>query len=169
MIKRTTAPLFSILRLHTSESWGTMGQLFAPSGDLLAYTLEDPVRPPGVKMPGKTAIPAGIYDLDITYSNRFKVPMPLIKDVPGFEGIRIHTGNTMFDTEGCPLVGSRFNTETRKLEGSRLAYEGKVFPAIRYALDRAGGASIRVFDGWGGDEVPENLFAQSRNAVTETR
>lgn len=154
----TLKPMFSILRLLTDESWGTMGQLIAPNGDLLAYTLEDPVRPPGVKIPGKTAIPAGIYDLSITFSNRFQVDMPLISGVPGFVGIRIHTGNSHHDTEGCPLVGTKFNTATRRLEGSKIAYEGKVFPAIRYALDRAGAASIRVFDGWGQAELRGNAF-----------
>lgn len=57
------------------------------------------------KVQGKTAIPAGSYDIDITFSNRFKRFLPLLLKVPGFEGIRIHPGNKSEDTEGCLLPG----------------------------------------------------------------
>jgi len=57
------------------------------------------------KVYGKTAIPYGIYTIDLTYSNRFKKILPLLEDVNGFEGIRIHPGNTAVDTHGCLLVG----------------------------------------------------------------
>lgn len=70
-----------------------------------AFVLEDVVRAPGVKIPGQTAIPAGRYRLTITPSQRFKEDLPLLLDVPGFEGIRIHAGNAHTDTEGCLLVG----------------------------------------------------------------
>lgn len=57
------------------------------------------------KVYGKTAIPTGEYLVTITYSNRFKKLMPLINNVPGFSGIRIHVGNTDKDSDGCILVG----------------------------------------------------------------
>ena len=54
---------------------------------------------------GQTAIPRGSYECVYTYSKRFKKMLPLLKDVPGFDGIRIHSGNSAKDTEGCILVG----------------------------------------------------------------
>ena len=74
-------------------------------GRFECFTLEDAVRAPCVKIAGETAIPAGRYQLVITPSARFKEDLPLLVDVPGFEGIRLHAGNTHDDTEGCLLVG----------------------------------------------------------------
>ena len=57
------------------------------------------------KVKGQTAIPTGHYVINITYSPKYKRMMPLLLDVKGFSGIRIHSGNTAKDTEGCLLVG----------------------------------------------------------------
>ena len=59
-----------------------------------------------LKIKGKTAIPAGSYQVIITWSNRFKRNLPLVKNVPGYDGIRIHPGNTSNDTDGCLLLGT---------------------------------------------------------------
>ena len=56
---------------------------------------------------GKGAIPCGRYEVRVTYSPRFKTMLPLVMDVPGRKGIRIHAGNTPKDTSGCILVGER--------------------------------------------------------------
>ena len=74
------------------------------------YTVEDTDRRMEddltVKVNGKTAIPRGRYELVLSMSNRFKKILPEILNVPGFAGIRIHSGNSSVDTEGCIILGS---------------------------------------------------------------
>jgi hypothetical protein len=82
----------------------TIGRLwYAQPGP---FTLEDAVHG-GPKIPGETAIPEGRYRIVVTKSQRFGRMLPLLLDVPGFEGIRIHTGNTHAETSGCLLVGQK--------------------------------------------------------------
>jgi hypothetical protein len=83
----------------------TIGKMYI-DGVYHCFTLEDKVRPAGEKVNGQTAIPYGSYPVIIDHSNRFNRDLPHVLNVPGFEGIRIHTGNTDADTEGCILVGS---------------------------------------------------------------
>lgn len=110
-------------------------------GDFECWTLEDVVRAPGVKVKGATAIPAGTYRVDITWSNRFQQPMPLLLSVPMFEGIRIHPGNTQADTEGCILVG--LDRLARSIGRSRKAYAA-LFAKLREAKARARSITIEV-------------------------
>lgn len=73
------------------------------------------------KVFGKTAIPKGTYDVVISFSNRFKTYLPLLINVNGYEGVRIHSGNTAEDTEGCLLPG---NARTKdKVLDSRNAFK----------------------------------------------
>lgn len=79
----------------------TIGKMYI-DGIYECYTLEREVFPHS----RKPAIPAGTYEVVIDDSTRFKRPMPHILNVPGYEGIRIHKGNTDADTEGCILLGT---------------------------------------------------------------
>ena len=72
------------------------------------------------KIKGQTAIPTGVYNVYITWSPKYKKPMPLIENVKGYSGIRIHSGNTAKDTEGCLIVGK--NKEVGKVLESRVTY-----------------------------------------------
>lgn len=81
-----------------------MGALFI-GGSKFCDTLEDPPRE--AKVPTKTGIPYGRYQVTVTWSNRFQKRMPLVMNVPEFEGVRIHGGRDENDTEGCVLVGYR--------------------------------------------------------------
>jgi hypothetical protein len=84
-------------------SFSTGGKLYI-NGNFFCYTLEDIVRPPLVKIRDMTAIPAGYYNIKITMSEHFKRETAELLNVPLFEGIRMHGGNTSQDTEGCVLV-----------------------------------------------------------------
>lgn len=81
----------------------TLGYLLK-DGVHFCYTLENPVRDPGIKVDGKTAIPAGVYRLGVNYSAKFKREMNTVLDVPNFTGIRLHGGNDVSETDGCPLI-----------------------------------------------------------------
>lgn len=53
----------------------------------------------------KGCIPAGVYKMAMSWSPKFQKMLPILFDVPNFEGIRIHQGNTYKDTQGCILLG----------------------------------------------------------------
>ncbi len=100
---------------NTDLDRNIIGDLFV-DGVFFCHTLEDEKRADGLKVYGETAIPSGIYNVKLTMSNRFKRLMPLLLDVEGFSGVRIHGGNTSKDTHGCPLVA--FNTDYKKIWGT---------------------------------------------------
>ena len=95
------------LKRNPPSPKATLGSFFV-DGKMLCFTLEDVDRfleTGGQKVPKQTAIPRGRFRIVIDMSNRFQRPMPHILNVPQFEGVRIHTGMTSEDTEGCIIVG----------------------------------------------------------------
>jgi hypothetical protein len=102
------------LKRIARRSTYTIGKLFI-DGVLFSETLEDRDRdynhdgditdPGEEKVYAQTAIPSGTYTVILNWSNRFQRIMPLLLNVPGFEGIRIHNGTTSANTAGCILVG----------------------------------------------------------------
>lgn len=118
----------TIKRLHKTNT-STIGELLI-DGVFECYTLEDVERE--VKVKSETAIPKGTYKVIINQSNRFKRLLPLLLDVPNFEGVRIHSGNSNHDTEGCILVGQ---TRGKDYIGkSRKAFD-KLFKKMQAAKD----------------------------------
>ena len=103
-----------VQRTRLTEEY-TTSQLYI-DGNYFCFTLEDKVREvPGQpvdkwKVPGGTAIPTGFYGVTFENSPRFGPQTLTINKVPGFTGVRIHTGNTAADTEGCLIVGYRVNS-----------------------------------------------------------
>lgn len=95
--------LFLTLVRTEARTDRTLGQLLV-NGEHFCHVLEDTLRPRGVKVAGVTAIPAGLYRVKITHSQRFGREMPLVLGVPGFDGIRLHGGNGPENTRGCPLI-----------------------------------------------------------------
>ena len=109
-----------------SKDGCTLGVLFI-DGAFECFTLEDVVREvtgqpvSAWKVKGDTAIPAGRYRVVRTRSPRFGKILPLLEQVPGFEGIRIHAGNRSADTEGCVLPGR--SRGVGMVLDSRIAFE----------------------------------------------
>ena len=94
----------------------TIGRMYI-NGVYLCDTLE---LPENIAL-GKPCIPRGTYAVHLTMSSRFHRILPQLMNVPGYEGIRIHPGNTVKDTKGCILVG--WNLEKGRLNDSRVDME----------------------------------------------
>jgi hypothetical protein len=85
------------------------------------------------KIKTRTAIPSGRYEIVISFSNRFQKMLPLLLNVPAYEGIRIHPGNTDAHTEGCLLPGK---TKSPDFVGSSKAAFTALFDKIKAAIQR---------------------------------
>lgn len=124
----------------------TIGK-FSISNNYFCDTLEDYDRDidhdgklDSPKVYGKTCIPRGRYEVEMRMSPHFGRMLPHIIDVPGFEGILIHSGNDADDTLGCVLVGkntvkgglttSRVTSDTLNIKITEGLKLGKVFITI---------------------------------------
>jgi len=114
---------FFLKRKHGTKGF-TIGPLSTKEGGYICYILEDEERP--IKIQNKTAIPCGRYQIIINHSTRFNRLLPLLLDVPGYTGIRIHNGRpvtTAADTSGCLLPGADPNYKKGTLVRSDYIFE----------------------------------------------
>lgn len=132
--------LIEVKRLYKKADY-TIGKMYI-DGEYFCDTLEDTDRSLAqgmslselkeMKEYGKTAIPTGEYELKVTFSNRFQKHLPQLMNVPAFSGIRIHSGNTHADTEGCILLGK--NKAKGKVLDSRKTMN-ELMRILEYRLD----------------------------------
>ena len=111
----------------------TIGELYI-EGEMECNTLEDTDRflenQENEKVPKESAIPRGNYKVIIDKSTRFKRDMPHLLNVPRFEGVRIHKGNTEEDTEGCILVGEYVADNMKSVVNSEIAFKRLFFKMV---------------------------------------
>jgi hypothetical protein len=143
----------------SSGPYDTLGILFDTTmlRRFLCFTLEDAARAQKVKR--ETRIPAGTYEVTLRreggtheqYSRRFydmHKGMLWIRNVPEFEYILIHIGNTDTDTEGCLLVGDGLyeNIDGKgSLMNSAAAYR-RIYPSIAAVLEKGEKVEIKYID-----------------------
>ena len=122
------------MKLTLRRKWftekSTIGELYIEE-DYECFTLEDCVRQEGEKVYGETAIPWGRYRVCIDWSNHFKRFMPHILLVPNFEGVRIHSGNSPADTDGCICLG---NTRFKDWIGESVRAYGHFIKQLEHAI-----------------------------------
>lgn len=126
-------------RRHKKADY-TIGKLFV-NNEYFCDTCEDTDRGlyqgmsvaevKAIKVPGRTAIPCGTYEVTMTHSPKFGKVLPLLNVVTGYDGVRIHAGNKAEDTEGCILPGR--NTIKGGVAESKVTCD-RLFPIISNAL-----------------------------------
>lgn len=119
----------------------TIGRLYV-NGEYLCNTVEDTDRGlhsnmaaaqiAKIKVPNKTAIPTGSYQLQVSESPKFKRQLVEVMNVPGFSSIRIHRGNTADSTSGCLIPGE--NTIRGGVTNST-KYELQITAAVTKAIE----------------------------------
>lgn len=137
-----------LLKRIAKRATYTIGKMYI-DGDYFCDTLEDTDRglkqsmlPSTIrlkKVPNRTAIPTGTYNIVLNMSPKFKRVLPRLLDVPEFDGILIHRGNTDRDTSGCILVGE--NKEVGKVINST-GYETRLIAMLSKA--QASGETLTI-------------------------
>ena len=126
-----------LLKRIARKAGYTIGKLYI-DGAYFCDTLEDTDRLnkgmtaaelAAKKIPGQTAIPEGTYKVIVNVSPKFKRLLPRLVNVPGYEGVLIHRGNTPADTAGCILVGE--NKQVGKVLNSTF-YEDRLVDMLKH-------------------------------------
>lgn len=143
-----------ILRLQRLASYDdyTIGAFYV-NGKLQCFTLEDEKR--NVKVWGETRIPAGVYKLRLQtagnmsprYATKFSFHKGMLHllNVPNFEGVFIHIGNTDDDTAGCILLGLSHSVGSNLIGNSTSAYM-QTYPSIADAISNGEQVTINIVD-----------------------
>lgn len=135
-------------RKHFKDTY-TIGNLYV-DGTFFSNTLEDKNRDVNkngkfdngeAKVYGETCIPFGTYKVTVNMSPKFKRELPRLLDVPSFEGILIHRGNTAEDSAGCILVGE--NKAVGKVLNST-PYEERLVRMMKGAIARGEEITIEI-------------------------
>jgi len=124
-----TAPTLHLTR-DVFGAEATLGTLRWQGLDF-GFTVEDedrgldadmtPAEVLAIKVAHETAIPAGMYAVKTTHSPKYGRLMPVLLGVPGFRGVRIHSGNDEADTSGCIVPGLLRNMDAMTVRKSRAA------------------------------------------------
>ena len=143
-----------VVRYFTSNDF-TLGMLLdvTEGRKFLWYTLDDEHREG--KVMHETRIPAGTYKITLRTTGGFHgrylkkygsmhKGMLWVRDVPGFEYILIHTGNTDEHTSGCLLVGN--SSDYKGFIGSSVDAYKRVYPDIAEALEKGEDVEITYTD-----------------------
>lgn len=140
-----------VQRLQSYDDY-TIGVLYI-DGKLQCFTLEDEKR--SVKIWGETRIPAGVYNMRLqtagTMSPRYASRFPFhagmlhLLNVPNFDGIFIHIGNTDDDTAGCLLLGLSHNMGSNLIGNSTMAYT-QAYKKIVKAFTDGDSVTIQILD-----------------------
>lgn len=139
------------LRRNYFKKCYTIGELII-NGKKVCDTLEPPDNGLTAELPlrkivalkrryGKSCIPYGTYKVLVTKSPKFNEWLPLLLDVPGFKGIRIHAGNFPKDTQGCILPG--WNTLQGTVTGSRKALK-EIMASLTDAYEKDRTVTIKI-------------------------
>ena len=149
-LTKSFVPMELVLERKWLKSGYTIGNLYV-NGRKFSNVLEDEDRGlrqdmgldeiDRIKIKGKTAIPVGKYSVGWTWSPRFGRYLPILYNVPGYEGVRIHSGNDAGDTEGCLLPGK--NDKVGWVSNSR-QYCNELFPQIERAIKRGERVMIEI-------------------------
>lgn len=129
---------FAVVRYNYTEGY-TAGKMYA-NGRFICYTLEDEVREvdgkpvSAWKIKGETAIPRGRYEMELSHSPKFGRVLPILLNVPGYTGVRIHRGNKAEHTEGCILLGNADGNDRDAWLGNSAVAEKAFIPIMNDAM-----------------------------------
>lgn len=149
-----------VKRIAKKETY-CIGKLYI-DGEYICDTIEDKDRGLKKEMPlseikekkvyGKTAIPTGLYDLTLNvvsprlgskpyFQKVCNGKVPRILNVPGFDGVLLHPGNTEEDSYGCLILG--LNKAVGKVLESRATFE-KVYKILKKGNDKGEEITIEI-------------------------